>query len=129
MSKQTRQTDVPDELTEQVPEKLRGRFALVRNYMAHHIGMSLVALTNLLERGVWPRRFHADPLVRSAELLLHERIPRVVVLHHAQAGKPKEALPDPDLERSARRQADTPFTPQPLVALLGSTGSIGRSAL
>jgi cyclic beta-1,2-glucan synthetase len=95
------------------------RFAIVRNYMAHHIGMSLLALTNVLERGVWQRRFHADPLVRSAELLLHERIPRVVVLHDAQAAKPKEALPDPDLDRSALRQADTPFTPQPRIALLG----------
>ena len=49
-------------------------------YMAHHIGMSLVALTNVLRRDVWQRRFHADPLVRAAELLLHERIPRRLVL-------------------------------------------------
>ena len=52
---------------------------VVGAYMAHHIGMSLVALTNVLTSQVWQRRFHADPLVRSAELLLHERIPRRLV--------------------------------------------------
>src|SRR6185436_10424618 len=45
------------------------KFGIVRNYMAHHIGMSIVALTNVLEGDVWQERFHADPLVRSAELL------------------------------------------------------------
>ena len=95
------------------------RYAVVGNYMAHHIGMSLIALTNLLLSGVWPRRFHADPLVRSAELLLHERVPRAVVLHDAQTARPEEALPDPELERPAVREADTPFSPQPRIALLG----------
>src|SRR5690349_11852029 len=47
-------------------------FALVETWMAHHIGMSLVALTNALTGRIWQRRFHADPLVRAAELLLHE---------------------------------------------------------
>ena len=35
-------------------------------------------------RRLWQRRFHADPLVRSAELLLHERIPRRLVLQEPQ---------------------------------------------
>jgi cyclic beta-1,2-glucan synthetase len=95
------------------------RYAVVGNYMAHHIGMSLIALTNLLLAGLWQRRFHADPLVRSAELLLHERVPRAVVLHDAQTSRPEEGLPDPELDRPAVREADTPFTPQPRVALLG----------
>ena len=47
------------------------RFTIVRNYMAHHVGMSLVALTNVLTGQAWPRRFHADPLVQAAERLLH----------------------------------------------------------
>ena len=60
-------------------------YAVVRTYMAHHIGMALVALTNALTAQVWQRRFHADPMVRSAELLLHERIPRRLVLQQPQA--------------------------------------------
>jgi cyclic beta-1,2-glucan synthetase len=60
------------------------RHAVVRTYMAHHLGMGLVALTNVLNNEVWQRRFHAEPMVRSAELLLHERIPRRLVLQEPQ---------------------------------------------
>jgi cyclic beta-1,2-glucan glucanotransferase len=95
------------------------RFAVVRNYMAHHVGMSLVALTNVLAGQFWQRRFHADPLVRAAELLLHERVPRKVVLQEPQVARADEALPDPELERPAVREIDTPDTPQPQIALLG----------
>lgn len=40
--------------------------------MAHHQGMSLLALVNLLHGHVVQRWFHANPLIQSAELLLHE---------------------------------------------------------
>ena len=46
---------------------------LVRSWMAHHQGMALLALTNLLSGNVVQRWFHANPRVRAAELLLHER--------------------------------------------------------
>ncbi|HSQ67085.1 MAG TPA: glucoamylase family protein, partial [Polyangiaceae bacterium] len=49
-------------------------FAVVRTYMAHHQGMSLVAIANLLKDDVHVRRFHADPLVASGEILLDEGI-------------------------------------------------------
>ena len=51
------------------------RFTPVRSYMAHHQGMLLAALGNALCDNVHVRRFHAEPRMRSAELLLHERIP------------------------------------------------------
>ncbi len=95
------------------------RYAVVRNYMAHHVGMSLVAFTNALTANVWQRRFHADPLVRSAELLLHERIPRRLVFQETQAASTDEALPDPELAQPAVREIETADTPQPRVALLG----------
>ena len=46
---------------------------LVRSWMAHHQGMGLLALTNLLREGAFQRWFHANARVRAAELLLHER--------------------------------------------------------
>jgi cyclic beta-1,2-glucan synthetase len=95
------------------------RFALVRNYMAHHVGMSLVALTNLLNADCWPRRFHADALVRSAELLLHERLPRRLTLREPPEIRPEEALPDPDLARPAVREYDLATDTMPRIALLG----------
>jgi len=52
------------------------RRAVVKTYMAHHQGMGLVALGNELTDGRMRRRFHADPLAETAELLLQERVPR-----------------------------------------------------
>ncbi len=46
---------------------------MVRSWMAHHQGMSLLALTNLLQNNVFQRWFHANPRVRASELLLHEK--------------------------------------------------------
>ncbi len=95
------------------------QFALVRTYMAHHVGMTLVALTNALTAQRWQRRFHADPMIRSAELLLHERVPRRLELQEPQASRADEAFPDPELERPVVRELDTPATPAPHIALLG----------
>ncbi len=95
------------------------RYAVVRTHMAHHVGMSLVALTNVLTAQLWQRRFHADPLIRSAELLLQERIPRRLVFQTAPATSADEALPDPELERPVVREIESPDTPHPAVALLG----------
>jgi len=46
---------------------------LVRSWMAHHQGMCLLAVTNLLKDNIVQRWFHGTPLVRAAELLLHEK--------------------------------------------------------
>ena len=46
---------------------------LVRSWMAHHQGMCLLAVTNLLKDNIVQRWFHATPRVRAAELLLHEK--------------------------------------------------------
>jgi len=45
---------------------------LVREWMAHHQGMALLALTNLLCNDVVQHWFHENPLVQATELLLHE---------------------------------------------------------
>ncbi|HEU5318837.1 MAG TPA: glucoamylase family protein, partial [Chloroflexota bacterium] len=48
---------------------------VVCSYMAHHQGMTLVALDNALHGDVMPARFHADPRIRATESLLFERVP------------------------------------------------------
>ena len=45
---------------------------LIRNYMAHHQGMSIVAISNALHQGKMRERFHAEPMIKACELLLHE---------------------------------------------------------
>ena len=56
---------------------------IVRAFMAHHQGMSLLALANALLGGPMIRRFHAEPLVESAEFLLAERVPAHVEAEQA----------------------------------------------
>src|SRR5581483_4749621 len=70
------------------------RCTMVRAYMAHHQGMSLVALDNLLNRDAMQNRFHSDPTVRATEMLLHERIPRAVQAVHPRAYETAD-LPTP----------------------------------
>ncbi|MBI5231434.1 MAG: hypothetical protein HY876_04625 [Coriobacteriales bacterium] len=50
--------------------------AIVKSYFAHHQGMVFVAIGNQLFEGKMRDRFHADPIVASADLLLQERVPR-----------------------------------------------------
>ena len=51
---------------------------IVQSFFAHHQGMSLVSINNVLNADVMCERFHKQPVVRSAELLLHERFPQSV---------------------------------------------------
>ncbi|HJT87439.1 MAG TPA: glucoamylase family protein, partial [Bryobacteraceae bacterium] len=46
----------------------------IRQWMAHHQGMSLLAITNLLFDNIMQQYFHAEPQVLATELLLHERM-------------------------------------------------------
>jgi hypothetical protein len=48
---------------------------IVREWMAHHQGMSLLAVLNCLCDDIMQQWFHSNALVESAELLLHE-VPR-----------------------------------------------------
>ncbi|HLG58339.1 MAG TPA: glucoamylase family protein [Vicinamibacterales bacterium] len=52
------------------------RFGVVRSWMAHHQGMALAAIDNVLCNDTLVRRFHADRRVRTVEVLLQERVPR-----------------------------------------------------
>ncbi len=61
---------------------------VVRAYMAHHQGMILAALDNLLNRDILVRRFHSDSRMAAIEYLLHEGLPwRVPVRPDWTAGE------------------------------------------
>ena len=62
------------------------RGTVVRSFLAHHQGMTLVALANTLLDDVMVRRFHSDPRVQATALLLQERVPR-----HAPITQPRPA--------------------------------------
>ncbi|SFC75903.1 GH36-type glycosyl hydrolase domain-containing protein [Clostridium uliginosum] len=47
----------------------------IMTYMVHHLGMSLMALDNVLLDDILVNRFHSLPEVKATELLLKEKIP------------------------------------------------------
>jgi cyclic beta-1,2-glucan synthetase len=65
----------------------------VRQFMAHHQGMSLLSLAYLLLGTPMQRRFLADPVLRAAELLLLERVPKATapVYPHASEARATRA--------------------------------------
>ena len=78
------------------------KFALVGAYMAHHQAMALVGIANALHNGRMRERFHAEPIVQAAELLLQERMPREVALARPrpeQAAASKAATHAPETQR------------------------------
>ena len=68
--------------------------SIVRSFMAHHQGMTIVAIANVLQGGRVRDRFHREPMIRACELLLQERMPRDVAIAHA----PAEEVKAPPLE-------------------------------
>jgi len=61
------------DFTKDVRPSRRQRFALVRSWMVHHQGMSLLAIANFLKCGVVQKWFRTDARVQATELLLQER--------------------------------------------------------
>jgi cyclic beta-1,2-glucan synthetase len=98
--------------------------AIVRAYMAHHQGMSLVAMCNALNDGVMCSRFHAAPLVQATELLLQERTPRDVLVARPRAEEVSAAAQVRELLPPAARRFKSPHEITPRTALL-SNGRYG----
>jgi cyclic beta-1,2-glucan synthetase len=94
------------------------RAVVVRSFMAHHLGMTLVALDNVLHERCMQRRFHADPRIKASALLLEERIPTdapLLELPEAALAAPVRHPLDLDGSEHVRLEEGTP----PRVHLLG----------
>ena len=51
------------------------KYAIVKEYMAHHQGMILMALDNYFQNDIMVSRMHRDPRIQSVDLLLQEQVP------------------------------------------------------
>ena len=93
--------------------------AIVRSFMAHHQGMTLLSLAHLLLDRPMQRRFVADPQFQSILLLLHERVPKSRALY---SNNPElvDLRETPDVPELPVRVFDTPDTPIPAVQLLSN---------
>ena len=105
-------------------ERLRPgqRSQVIQSYMAHHQGMSLVALTNLLRNDLMPRRLMAEPAARATELLLQERVPVEAPLVDAHAIEETIRVATDGGPVPVSKRLTTADTPRPRTHLL-SNGS------
>ena len=102
---------------ERLPEEQT--MALVRAYMAHHQGMSLVALSNTIYDGIMRARFHRDPMVKAIELLLQERTPDAAPARLVQPAAERRVRATQSGPANARR-FKSPHTAVPATHLLSN---------
>jgi cyclic beta-1,2-glucan synthetase len=64
------------EAVDYTPSRTRsGKYEIVRTYMAHHVGMSIVAIDNAVKDGIMQKRFMRDREMASYAELLQEKVP------------------------------------------------------
>ncbi|HET9317996.1 MAG TPA: glucoamylase family protein, partial [Vicinamibacteria bacterium] len=90
----TRRARADSETEEGAVAPVRGG-QIVKAYLAHHQGMTLLSLANLLHEDVMVKRFHADPRVQATELLLQERVPRDAPVTEPRPAEATRALAAP----------------------------------
>jgi cellobiose phosphorylase len=94
--------------------------ATIKSFMAHHQGMSLLALVNLLHGCPMQRRFMACPLLKAADLLLQERVPKTAASVFIEDLKLEESRTPSGEGESVMRVFTNPTTPAPEVHLLSN---------
>lgn len=95
-----------------------GSGVVVKIHLAHHQGMTLVAIANVLRGGVMVERFHADRRIQATELILQERIPwEAPIIQPRQVERTR--YEPPTLVRAPRRLR-SPHTPYPHAQILSN---------
>ena len=92
---------------------------IVRAFMAHHQGMTIVAIADALLDGAMRARFHAEPIVQATELLLQERTPRGVAVARPWAAA-ESAAKILDVEPPGGRRLTTAHGATPVTQLLSN---------
>ncbi|HEY7862660.1 MAG TPA: glucoamylase family protein, partial [Thermoanaerobaculia bacterium] len=107
-----------DYTPERLPEGTKN--AIVRAHMAHHQGMTIVALADVLEAGVMRSRFHSYPAVQATELLLQERTPRGVAVTRPRAEELRALRHVEDSAPPVLRRFESPHDVTPRTHLLSN---------
>jgi cellobiose phosphorylase len=110
------------EAIDYTPSRLRPdeSSAIIRSFMAHHQGMSLLALDNLLRDHPMQRRFMACPLLKASDLLLQERVPKAAANVFSEASELETSQILSDEGESVMRVFTNPTPPAPEVHLLSN---------
>jgi len=93
--------------------------AVVRAFLAHHEGMSLLSLAYLLLDRPMQKRFESDPRFQATTLLLQERVPKAMAFYSPAAELSDLRATSTGLETRVR-VFNSPDTPMPEVHLLSN---------
>ncbi|WP_214630157.1 GH36-type glycosyl hydrolase domain-containing protein [Paenibacillus agaridevorans] len=105
------------------PRRLKqdGKHAVILSFMAHHQGMSMLTLSNLLLPQSMIDRFHRNKEVRAAELLLQERIPsRTKLIRHPSLHRLQEERETKETANEPVREFKSPHTAAPEACVLSN---------
>ena len=69
--------------------------SIIKSYMAHHVGMSIVAVSNAVHDGKIHKRFFKDNFMKSADELLQEKIIAGAVVFEDVIKKQESPKPSP----------------------------------
>ena len=82
--------------------RVGGGCAMVKSYMAHHVGMSIVSVANTLYGGIFRKRFMRDAQMGSASELLKEKIPVDAVIVRRSSKKQRITRPSSVLSQDTQ---------------------------
>jgi len=92
----------------------------VRNFMAHHQGMTLLSVGHALLSRPMQRRFLSDPYFKATDLLLHERLPDSAAVLRPHAPEVTTSRRHYGEQETMMRVFRTPDTPIPQPHLLSN---------
>ena len=70
------------EAIDYTPARLRSKqkYEVVKTYMAHHQGLILLSINNLINNNILQERFMGNPDIKAVDILLQERMPEDVII-------------------------------------------------
>ncbi|MBO4428995.1 MAG: hypothetical protein J5832_03470, partial [Clostridia bacterium] len=96
-------------------------YAVIKSFMSHHVGMSIVAAANAVFGDIFVERFMRDPLMRSSRELLGERTPfgGGMARKRAKIRSPKTEIP-PAGRKAEKKEKLPPTLVSPTCVMLSN---------
>ncbi len=96
------------------------KFAVIQSFMAHHQGMILASINNVIHQRIIQDRFHQDPRVQATKLLLQERVPLNAISTLPKAAEIELEGPHHATSNPFKRHYSDPHAGSPRIQLLSN---------
>jgi len=83
--------------------KYNKKYEVIKTYMAHHQGLILLSINNLINNNIIQRRFSKNPEIEAIDVLLQEQMPENIIITKEKKEK-VEKLKYIDYEDHAQRE-------------------------